>query len=176
MPRKVAVIIGSKNDKSQCTEGFAILRQAVADGQILMVDRRVSSIHLNTQETLDHIKMMVRECVDVLITGAGMANHLSGTTDAYLRNHLKNDRMVVIGVAFEGQTDEDNQAAILSITRVPGTQVVYKDDAGIFFGNHGFLRACQFAIEGNLPLVHKPQPRVVEKFTLEEALAEVSSQ
>ena len=63
-----------------------------------------------------------------------------------------------------------NQAAILSMTEVPGTQVVYKDKNGIFFGEVGFLRACKMAVSGELPEIKLPEARPTCDLTLEEAI------
>ncbi len=75
----------------------------------------------------------------------------------------------MIGVAFEGKTEEDTLAAILSIKKVPGTQVVYKDHQGDFIGEDGFRRACHFAVNGKLPEIKLPTPKLTKTRTIREA-------
>ena len=86
--------------------------------------------------------------IDVIIAGAGKAAHLPGCIDAYLRNHLHDKRITVIGVGFTNKNPQDNQAAALSITQVPGTQVLF---AGL--GSAGFYNACITACERELPAI-----------------------
>lgn len=97
------------------------------------------------------LQVLVPALIAVII-GAGKANHLTGTVDAYLRNTLKNGHVRIIGVAFEGENEEDNRAAIGSITHVPGTHVIYHS----FFGADGFADACRFAVKGDLGTISVP--------------------
>ena len=69
------------------------------------------------------------------------------------------------------QTNQKHtEAAILSITEVPGTQVVFKDEEGSFVGREGFLRACIAATKGNLPKIVLPGPKSIMDLSLQEAL------
>ena len=115
-----------------------------------------ASQHRNTlsvQGILSAYSMMPEDQkVDVLIIGASMANHLSGCSDAFLRNTLRDDHIVVIAVAFAGKatikaTILETMAAVYSIKYVPGTQAVFKDYIGI----DGFFNACRDALEMELP-------------------------
>lgn len=109
------------------------------------------------QERLEEYVNLPREQkIDALIIGAGWANHLTGCSDAYLRNTLGNDKIPVYGVAFKDKKNPKNtEAAILSITQVPGTQVIFRD----YVGSRCFLRACQDVVEGELPQIKlKPIP------------------
>jgi len=103
----------------------------------------------------------------VLIVCAGWANHLTGCVDAYLRYKLRNDKIVVFGLAFEDENPENTQAAILSILRVPGTQVVYK---GV--GTEGFLKACQDAVNEKLPEIKLKESPAHHRRNLQEAIGE----
>ena len=79
--------------------------------------------------------------------------------------------MVVIGVAFEDkENDRHTQAAFLSITEVPGTQVIFEDDGFPNIGPLGFERACIFAIDEELPKLKLPEPKPIMDLALEEAL------
>ena len=173
--RRVGIMIGSDSDLKQCLPGFKYLGGVVKEGKAEVVDVITNSIHRNTEDTLKNIcdctvvqsLNVYNSGLDVLIVGAGMANHLTGTTDAYLRYGLKNSKVIVIGVAFEGKTEEDTQAAILSIKKVPGTQVVFND---AFVGENGFLSACRKAVEDELPSIKLSDPKPVVHRSLDEAI------
>jgi len=166
--RRIGVIIGSDSDLSQCVPGLALLKDANDGGEITVLFVNTMSIHRNTVDVLDQLTL---DYVDVLITGAGWANHLTGTCDAYLRYRLKKKKPVVVGVAFECSDDpRKTQAAINSVRYVPGTQVVYRDDNGPFIGEEGFFRACDFAAYGELPEIELKEPKSVQRRTLEAAL------
>ena len=151
--RRLGIIIGSDSDLSQCYEGFKYLLEKINErkmNQNCWID--TASIHRNplTVQGLLHqyANEPVDEKVDALIIGAGWANHLTGMADAFLRNVLRDNQIVVFGIAFEDKDKPINtEAAVLSIIRVPGTQVVFDN----YIGADGFLRACQDAVEGKLP-------------------------
>lgn len=166
--REIAVIIGSKSDLSQCTEGLELLREHEQSGRIIVVGVHIASIHRNTSHTLTLLERLCAGGVDAIITGAGRANHLTGMADAYLRHCLRNERTVVIGVAFEGRESAHTAAAVGSIKYVPGTQVVFND----FIGAPGFAKACEFAAVGSLPQIMLPLSKPPAVLTLEEAIAE----
>jgi len=174
--RKVAVIIGSKSDLPQCLVGLRVLENSQKQEEITIManDVLVSSIHRATRETLDFLTAMsgADQPPDIIITGAGMANHLTGMCDAYLRYCLRDTKIVIVGVAFYDRTCQDNNlAARLSISQVPDTQVIYSDDAGTFIGSDGFRRACEFAIKGELPVLTLPEPKPQERLRFSEAIA-----
>lgn len=90
------------------------------------------------------------EAVDVVITAAGWANHLTGCIDAFLRYTLGAKQPWVIGVALEDPSDSMHTlAAQLSISEVPGTKVIYSCGGVPFIGSEGFSEACQYAISNN---------------------------
>jgi hypothetical protein len=141
-------------------------------GEVSEVGVYTMSIHRNTEILLFKLRQELAPVVDVLITGAGWANHLTGTCDAYLRYTLRNDHVVVVGVAFEdANEDQHTVAAMLSIKAVPGTQVVYRDEQGKqFVGYQGFADACRFAASGQLPVIKLPEAKSPLVRTLEEAI------
>jgi phosphoribosylcarboxyaminoimidazole (NCAIR) mutase len=150
-PRLIAVVVGSESDiRKQCKQGFDVLEAALTDGDTELYQGCVivSSIHRMHDDTIALAREVhnLKEKPDAIIVGAGKANHLTGTFDAYLRHALKDDGIRVIGVAFEGEDEEDNNAAVGSITQVPGTQVLYNN----FFGAKGFAEACRLAVSGDL--------------------------
>lgn len=163
-PVRIGIMIGSDSDLKQCREGLWWLNE-LSPTQVVVEAVITNSIHRNTTSVLDNLEDYP---VDVWIVGAGMANHLTGTADAYLRYALKR-RTPVIGVAFEGKTLEDTEAACLSIERVPGTQVIF--DRKKFVGAAGFLHACRYAAEGNFPEIKLTDGKPVQVRTLPDAIA-----
>jgi phosphoribosylcarboxyaminoimidazole (NCAIR) mutase len=173
--RRIGVMIGSDSDLFQCKEGFSILHDAEESGKVKVVAVITSSIHRNHNETLQYLRTFTREKdrefidkVDVWIIGAGWANHLTGICDSYLRYVMNNNRVPVIGVAFESEDPEKTKAAILSITAVPGTQVIF--NPSLYVGKAGFALACQYAIFGNLPELKLPKPKSVVLRSLNQAI------
>jgi phosphoribosylcarboxyaminoimidazole (NCAIR) mutase len=173
--RKIAVILGSKTDLPQCVAGLKLLKAAIEAGEVELYMGQViiSSIHRATDDTLNLVSELSSGAdVDVLITGAGWANHLTGVCDSYLRYGLDDAKINVIGVAFEDPNDSTHTAtAIASIIHVPKTKVIYQDANGIFCGGDGFARACQYAVSGELPEIKLPEPVSQERLSLDEAIA-----
>lgn len=165
--RKIAVIVGSANDLKQCLEGLSYLKNC----ENIKVSVYVRSQHRNTLPTQKLLKKLAKQGFNAVIAGAGWAAHLPGCCDALLRYTLHNSRLVVIGVAFEDPNiPEHTLAAILSISEVPGTKVIFKDEVGQFVGALGFMRACRFAAIRELPKIALPEPKPIMDLTLEEAI------
>ncbi len=169
MKKRLAIILGSRSDLKQCTEGLRLLREQ-SEFNVMV---HIRSQHRNTLSLQQLLKELSSLKVDVIIAGAGWANHLTGCTDAFLRYELKNNFTRVIGVAFEDENDDRHtQAAILSITEVPGTQVIYKNAMDeMFVGLKGFLKACELAISpelNNFPDIKLPDARAAEDLSLDE--------
>lgn len=167
--RKIGVMIGSDSDLPQCLDGLVFLLDAECQGLCQVAAVITNSIHRHTFQVLGNLSFYTQnEGVDVWIIGAGMANHLTGTCDAFLRNTLGDDKTVVIGVAFEDNNSQENtQAAILSINKVPGTQVVFDG----FVGGIGFLSACHLAVESELlPLIQLKTNKPMAIRSVEEAI------
>lgn len=169
--RRIGIMLGSDSDLKQCGPGLKLLKGAERDGKAEVVIVITNSIHRNTKNVLVNLEIFTPK-VDVWIIGAGMANHLTGTADAYLRYFLQDDRVPVIGVAFQGKTDEETQAAILSIQQVPGTQVIFN---GAYVGENGFLSACRKAIEDDLPPIKVPNPKPMGLRNLDQAIEAAES-
>jgi hypothetical protein len=162
-------MIGSDSDLTQCLLGLMYLQSLVEQGEIEVPLIITNSIHWNTMDVLKNLEKW-QHIADAMILGAGWANHLTGTGDAYLRRFLKNTSSVVVGVAFEDKANEKHtQAAILSITEVPGSQVVFNN----FVGIRGFYEACVFAATGELRNIELPDKfKEVKERTLDEAILE----
>lgn len=173
--RKIGIIIGSLSDLDQCLKGFEYLIKMAEKGlaEIHWVD--ASSQHRHTlivQSILtQYSRMPVNEKIDVLITGAGWANHLSGCADSFLRYTLQDSDITVIGVAFEDHENSNHtRAAILSSSEVPGNQMILKNyRRQPLVGEEGFLWACQYAVEGALPEVKAKIPPEYKRMDIYEA-------
>ncbi|MBU1165159.1 AIR carboxylase family protein [Patescibacteria group bacterium] len=163
--RKVGIMIGSDSDLPQCLRGLKYLREVEKEGLVEVKIFKTSSFHRNQDESRETIKNWLGK-IDAWILGAGHANHLTGSLEAYARYVLNDIKTTFIGVAFEADQSELNRAAILSITCVPGTQVVFND----FIGEMGFLEACAFAVNGEFPEIKKPESRSTVDRSLEEAI------
>ncbi|MDO8566049.1 MAG: AIR carboxylase family protein [Candidatus Moranbacteria bacterium] len=170
--RRIAILHGSDSDKSQMTLGVEFLRAIRATRTFEITDFYRVSIHRNNREL--HAWMDDRHRlsdVDVMVMGAGCAAHLPGVCDAYLRNDWKDTQIVVVGVGFQDPKNWWNSAAAeLSISQVPGTQVVCGDARGNFVGEDGFVRALRFAVEGELPKITIPEEKPSKHRTFDEML------
>jgi phosphoribosylcarboxyaminoimidazole (NCAIR) mutase len=169
--KKIAIIIGSRSDLKQCLDGLKFLK-GQSEFNITVYIRSQHRNTLSLQQLLREISFFK---FNVIIAGAGWANHLTGCTDAFLRYELKNNFTRVIGVAFEDRGNaRHTHAAILSITEVPGTQVIYKNSANeLFIGSKGFLKACELAISPELddfPDIKLPEAKSAEDLSLDEAI------
>lgn len=173
--RKIGIMIGSDSDLPQCLAGLQFLQEAEVQGLAKVHAVITNSIHRNTEKVLLNLRTDTREKevepldrVDVWIIGAGWANHLTGTADAYLRHHMQNDRVPVFGVAFESDDPEKTLAAILSIKAVPGFQGIFSRDRHV--GSVGFLNACREAVLKDLPKIKIPTAKRDITRTLAEAI------
>lgn len=171
--KKIGVMIGSESDLPQCIKGLEFLENATAYTQIQFAHFDINSIHRHTPLVLDTLKAYDQECdfkegVDVLIVGAGMANHLTGCVDAFLRHTLRNHWIRVYGVAFEDEKNPENtKAAVLSITQVPGTNVIFRD----YVGSEGFYRACKDAVNDDLQPIELPPSKPYFRWNLQKAIS-----
>lgn len=165
--KRVAIIIGSASDLKQCLEGLEFLNKQ----ENLTVSVFIRSQHRNTLD-LQQLMWELPRLADVVIVGAGWANHLTGCVDAFLRYTVRTTKVPVIGVAFEDkQNSKHTRAAILSITEVPGTQVIYQDKEGIFIGTNGFLRACALSIDESFQVdIILPEHKKSSDLTIQEAI------
>ncbi len=165
--RKIAVIIGSTSDLKQCIVGLKFLKMCESRGQIKVKGVYIRSQHRNTLDVQSLLTELSRNKIDAIIVGAGWANHLTGCCDAFLRYTLQDTYVRVIGVAFQDEVQaRRTQAAVLSITEVPGTQVIFND----YIGQDGFARACLLAAQGDLKQIFLRVAKPAMNLSLEEAI------
>jgi len=148
---RIEVLVGSESDLPQTQTGLASLL-SIADVNISVV-----SCHRNPTE-LRKLAEEVLSKADVIIAGAGMAAALPGIVKSELCM-LNHPEIPVIGVAFQGATDDDDLAAQLSIERLPGSPVELAPDGTAYFGSEGFLAACKAAVQDEfLPKTIEAKP------------------
>jgi phosphoribosylcarboxyaminoimidazole (NCAIR) mutase len=169
--RKIGVMIGSDSDLIQCEPGLRYLIDMRDAGEIDLSFVDIASQHRHTLVVQGILAMYSlqpkNEKVDVLIIGAGMANHLTGCCDAFLRNTLKDKDIFVYGVAFDDQESRLNtDAAVLSVSRVPGTQAEFDG----YVGENGFTRACRDAVEESLRELYVKPVKPPRRLTFDETL------
>ncbi len=177
-PVRIGIMIGSDSDLKQCIDGLQYLKQKADEGKCEVVAVITNSIHRNTLDVLKNL-MFYTPLVDGWIIGAGKANHLTGTADAFLRYTMRDNRVHVIGVAFQGKNIRETDAAILSIVEVPGTQVKilsYTEDT-YPMGSLAFRTACELIIKNipNFSPIKIGDPKSVKIRSLDEALEAAES-
>jgi len=164
-PRKIAIIIGSTSDFTQCMGAVTILEEAEHAKAVEIITPAfsdkfiVASIHRHKRYLLYDtiLPSLIQQDVTAIVCGAGWAAHLPGMVDSHLRYDLRNDTISIIGVAFDDvSNDRHTNAAILSIDDVPDTQVIF--DEKTHTGANGMTHACNIAISGNLPKITLPDP------------------
>ena len=140
MPKpKVEILIESESDRDQTIEGINALNgHATARLSVVSCHRNFDSLPEIVKERL--------ALADIVIAGAGKVAALPGIIKSALCAKGHSD-IPVIGVAFEGKTAEDNQAAIFSIKYLPEQPVELDLNGEVYFGRYGFSDACRAAIK-----------------------------
>jgi phosphoribosylaminoimidazole-succinocarboxamide synthase len=155
---RIEVVVGSKSDFSQMEAGLEILRRAKAR-DAAEVHLHAISCHRNPEELAQYAKEALEDVI--VIAGAGMAAALPGVLKALLIKEGK-PQIPVIGVAFAGKTQEDDQAARLSIERLPGQSVLLDWKGKAYFGSDGFAQACFTAINNEFLSEPAAKPKPAE--------------
>lgn len=107
----VQIIIGSKSDESKIKPALDTLSEFG-----IVFDFKVASAHRSPTYVEEIIDSAVNSGVKVFITGAGMANHLSGAVAA--RTSLP-----VIGVPFSGGVSGGMDSLLSTVQMPPGIPV-----------------------------------------------------
>ncbi len=107
----VQIIIGSKSDESKIKGAIDTLNEFG-----IAYDFKVASAHRSPAYVEEIIDNAINQGVKVFITGAGMANHLSGTVAA--RTVLP-----VIGVPFSGGVSGGMDSLLATVQMPPGVPV-----------------------------------------------------
>ena len=107
----VQIIIGSKSDESKVSSAFDVLKEFGIE-----FDFKVASAHRTPAFVEEIIDSAIRNGVKVFITGAGMANHLSGTVAA-------KTILPVIGIPFSGGISHGMDSLLSTVQMPPGVPV-----------------------------------------------------
>lgn len=102
----IQIIIGSKSDESRIKDALDVLSEFEIPFNI-----KVASAHRSPVYVDEVIDSAINSGVKVFITGAGMANHLSGTV-------ASRTTLPVIGIPFSGGL-LDGLDALLSTAQMP---------------------------------------------------------
>lgn len=107
----VQIIIGSKSDEEKIKGALDILKEFNVSFNF-----KVASAHRSPSYVEEIIDNAVNQGVKVFITGAGMANHLSGTVAA-------RTTLPVIGVPFSGGLSHGMDSLLSTVQMPPGVPV-----------------------------------------------------
>lgn len=107
----IQIIIGSKSDEPKIKSAIDTL---VEFG--ISYDFKVGSAHRSPSYVEEIIDNAINQGVKVFITGAGMANHLSGTVAA-------RTTLPVIGVPFSGGVSGGMDSLLATVQMPPGVPV-----------------------------------------------------
>ena len=107
----VQIIIGSKSDESKIKGAIDTLNEFG-----IACDFKVASAHRSPSYVEEIIDNAINSCVKVFITGAGMANHLSGAVAA-------RTTLPVIGVPFSGGINSGMDSLLSTVQMPPGVPV-----------------------------------------------------
>jgi 5-(carboxyamino)imidazole ribonucleotide mutase len=130
MIKKIAVILGSKNDVEALEEGFSLLEELGVG-----YTRQIISAHRNPEQLRAFCRSAQKKGVEVIIACAGKAAALPGFVASYVD-------IPVIGVALKGGL-LDGLDALMSIVSSPkGIGLV-----GSGIGSSAFINALIVALE-----------------------------
>ena len=107
----IQIIIGSKSDEPKLKGAFEVLNELG-----ISFDFKVASAHRTPQYVEEIIDCAISEGAKVFITGAGMANHLSGTDAA-------RTTLPVIGIPFSGGALNGIDSLLATVQMPPGIPV-----------------------------------------------------
>tara|TARA_B110000014_G_scaffold251808_1_gene229427 strand:+ start:340 stop:801 length:462 start_codon:yes stop_codon:yes gene_type:complete len=130
MNGKVAIILGSENDKKYVEDSYKYFEYFSVN-----VETHVISAHRNPSEVTNFARNARKNGYKILIGGAGMAAHLAGALKA-------NSILPVIGVPFPGGVN-DGMDALLSTVQMPKGVPV----ATMSVGKHGMVNAAILSAE-----------------------------
>ena len=130
MSNKVAIILGSANDKKYVEDSYKYFNFFSIE-----VETHVISAHRNPDEVADFAKSAREKGYKILIGGAGMAAHLSGALKA-------NSTLPVIGVPFPGGVSDGMDALLATVQMPKGVPV-----ATMSVGKHGVINAAILSAE-----------------------------
>ena len=108
---EIQIIIGSKSDEPKIKPALDILNEFG-----VQYDFKVASAHRSPAYVEEIVDNAINSGVKVFITGAGMANHLSGTVAA-------KTVLPVIGIPFSGGISGGTDSLFSTVQMPPGVPV-----------------------------------------------------
>ncbi len=135
----IEIVLGSESDLKRIQSGLVWL-----DMKKVHYRLHILSCHYTPHDLVEYARTLDR-AVGPVVAAAGKAAALAGILQSWLR-YFKKDEIPVLGVGLEGDTEDANLAARLSITELPGRPVVMRDDSTAYFGSEGFVNACEDAV------------------------------
>jgi len=145
MSNKVAIILGSENDKKFIEDSYKYFTFFSIE-----IETHVISAHRNPDDVAHFAKNARDNGYNVLIGGAGMAAHLAGALKA-------NSTLPVIGVPFPGGVSDGMDALLATVQMPKGVPV-----ATMSVGKHGVINAAILCAE----ILSLNDDSLVEKLTL----------
>lgn len=144
----ILVLVGSRSDLVQAKEGLNYLSQRER-----VFSLNVISCHRNPEE-LYNLLWAKGSKYDIIIAGAGLAAALPGIVKSMLCKFGMSE-IPVLGVAFEGKTEQETLAAKLSIECLPGKPVELNEHGEAY----NFTEACEAALNNEfLPKTMEAKP------------------
>lgn len=138
-PMNLDIIFGSQTDFYKLQPQLQTIKEMNEDG---VVRCHIVSCHRNPDELRQYAEQLKN--VDVIVAGAGMSAQLPGMLKGWLDYYGKSN-VPLIGVGFEGESEEANKAACSAIEQLPGQPVELDENGRAYFGAKGFLAACHAA-------------------------------
>ena len=130
MDNKIAIILGSENDKKYVEGSFKYF-----DYFDIKPELHVISAHRNPNEVADFASKAHKNGYSILIGSAGMAAHLAGALKAH-------SILPVIGVPLPGGIGDGMDALLATVQMPKGVPV-----ATMSVGKHGMINAAILSAE-----------------------------
>jgi phosphoribosylcarboxyaminoimidazole (NCAIR) mutase len=164
LPR-VGTMFGSDTDLDQAYEAHMYLIEQAKLARVELANEFTNSIHRNPVDVIANLSKLIG-LVDALLVGAGWANQLTGCVNAFLRNWYRDYHITIFGVAISDPYNPvHTQAAIVSITELPGSEVVFDN----YVGQVGCYRAAKDMASGIYPIIKRKEQKPAVTRTMHEA-------
>ncbi len=127
---KVAIMMGSPNDREQLDAGIQLLEEFGVDHEV-----NVLSAHRNPNQVAEYVDAAEGRGIQVFICAAGLAAHLAGAVAA-------RSTLPVIGIPVQGGALNGLDALLATVQMPRGTPV-----ATMAIGKHGAVNAALLALQ-----------------------------
>ncbi|MCA9444798.1 MAG: 5-(carboxyamino)imidazole ribonucleotide mutase [Candidatus Omnitrophica bacterium] len=127
---KVAIMMGSPNDREQLEGGIQLLEEFGVEHEV-----NVLSAHRNPNQVAEYVDKAEDRGIQVFICAAGLAAHLAGAVAA-------RSTLPVIGIPIQGGALNGLDALLATVQMPRGTPV-----ATMAIGKHGAVNAALLALQ-----------------------------